>query len=112
LHHVEAGDAGPPARGRQIPAQDAHGGGLAGPVRPEEAEHFPLLDREAHVVQGRVRAVRLAEVLSLNHRMSFPIEATLGTTGCPERMVSRSPPRAATVAGHPGAGRSPKADGL
>jgi hypothetical protein len=37
----------------------AHGGGLAGAVRPEEAEHLAALDDERHVIDGAARFLAL-----------------------------------------------------
>ena len=41
-----------PAGGPDQAEQDLHGGGLAGPVGPEEAEHLPGLDGQGQVVEG------------------------------------------------------------
>jgi hypothetical protein len=56
------------ASGRGIEAQDhAHGGGLAGPVRPEETGDPSGLHRKAEVVQRGERSEALGELVDLDH---------------------------------------------
>ena len=50
VQQVQAGDLGAAAGGRQQAAQHAEGGGLAGAVRPQQAEDFAALHGEADVV--------------------------------------------------------------
>jgi hypothetical protein len=51
-----------------VQAQDqAHGGGLAGPVRPEEAGDDAGADVEAQLIDRRYRAVALGQGVGLDH---------------------------------------------
>ena len=53
---------------RPVQAQDeAHGGGLAGAVRPEEPRHPAWLDREGQVVHRRLGPVELGQIANLDH---------------------------------------------
>ena len=60
-------DPGLSRGGRGQAAHDAHGGGLAGAVGPEEAGHDARSGREGHVVDGGERAVPLGQVVDLDH---------------------------------------------
>jgi hypothetical protein len=51
----------PPARPHPEPFQDLDRGGLAGPVRPEQDQHFPMAGLEGHIVQDVGRAVAHAQ---------------------------------------------------
>ena len=62
-----AGDLDRAVVGR-VQAQDqAHGGGFAGPVRPEEAGDDAGADVEAQLIDRRYRAVALGQGVSLDH---------------------------------------------
>jgi len=57
------------AGGGGVQAEDhPHGGGLAGPVRAQEAGHLAGFDLERQVVNGNGCAVSLGEALCLDHR--------------------------------------------
>ena len=60
--HVEAEHAGPTAVGPEQRGEDAHRGGLAGAVRPEEAEHGADGDFERDALQRLDLAEALSEV--------------------------------------------------
>src|SRR5262249_51490156 len=64
---IEPGDAGAAAGGGEVAGQDAHGGGLAGPVGAEKPDDAALGDHERHAADGRVFAVILGELLDDNH---------------------------------------------
>jgi hypothetical protein len=49
----------------------AHGGGLACAVRPQESGYDPWRHREREVVDGKPVAVLLGEIACLNHGDSF-----------------------------------------
>ena len=66
VHHVEPGDPGVAAGGGQPGGEDAHAGGLAGPVGAEEADEFAGLDLEGDVVHGQDGAVVLGQVLDVD----------------------------------------------
>jgi len=52
-----------------VQAQDqAHGGGLAGPVRPEEAGHEAGTDVEGEMIDRCYLAVALGQAVGLDHR--------------------------------------------
>ena len=70
LQHVVAADRDPSRGRRDEPGDHAHGGGLAGAVGPEEAQHFAALDRERDVVHRELRAERLHQVLDFDHSRS------------------------------------------
>jgi len=61
-----AEDGGPTAVGAQDGGEDAHGGGLAGPVGAEQPEHGAHRDVEVHAVDGDHVAEALAEVFHEN----------------------------------------------
>src|SRR5436305_2878008 len=62
-----AGDLDRAVVGR-VQAQDqSHGGGLAGPVRPEEAGDDAGADVEAQLIDRRYRTVALGQGVSLDH---------------------------------------------
>ncbi|HEY6508301.1 MAG TPA: hypothetical protein VIY56_09830 [Vicinamibacterales bacterium] len=67
LGEIEAGHDGGALGGRHVAGEHAHGRGLAGAVRAEEAEDFAAFDREADVADGGKGAVPLGEVLDLDH---------------------------------------------
>jgi hypothetical protein len=69
LHHVEARDRPPPGIGEGERRQDAHGGRLAGSVRPEQAQDGAGRDAEIHAGQGLGGAVALLEPLGLDHEV-------------------------------------------
>jgi hypothetical protein len=62
----------PSARRQLLAADEAEQRRLAGPVRPDDRPAFPLLDREAHAVDGAQPTERLADVRQLqdDHRQS------------------------------------------
>ena len=66
--HRLAEQRGPPLAGRQQAGQHLHGGGLAAPVRAQEAEDLPARDAEAHVVDGHEVAEPHGEVVGLDGR--------------------------------------------
>src|SRR5262249_26824821 len=66
-HHVEAGDAGDAAGGRQVTGEDAQGRGLAGSVRAEKADDLTFLDVKGDVRDGLDRAEVLGEPFDLDH---------------------------------------------
>ena len=66
VEQIVAGDGHAPSRGREITADDLHGGGLARTVGAEEAEHFPLADRKADVLDRLQRAVEAREIDDFN----------------------------------------------
>ena len=66
---------------RHVAGQDPHRGGLAGAVRPEEAEDLAPLDTKTDVVHGRDPAVAFGDVLDLDHRsLQRSIIRAAGTT--------------------------------
>ena len=69
LGHVDPVDERPPGVGRQERGEDADGGGLAGTVRPEHAEHRARLDLEVDAAQG----LRVSELLAET------VASTMGT---------------------------------
>jgi hypothetical protein len=60
---TEAADLGAPGRGRDERAQQTQGRGLAGPVRPEVAEHLALVHLEVDAVDRGERAEALRELV-------------------------------------------------
>ncbi len=58
---VEAGDAGAARVGLEQRGEDAHGGRLAGAVRPEQPEHGALLRLEVDAVERHDVAVGLGQ---------------------------------------------------
>jgi hypothetical protein len=58
-HHVEPVDLGAAAGGREQRGEDAHRGGLAGAVGPEESEHRALL----HLEVDALERLHVAEML-------------------------------------------------
>ena len=60
---VDAVDDGRPAVGPEQRGEDAHRGGLAGPVRAEQTEHGAAGDREVDAAQGLGVAEALDEAL-------------------------------------------------
>jgi len=64
---IVAVDRGTTRRRSDESGQHPHCGRLAGPVRAEEAEHFPGPHFEAQVVDGRQRAVAFGQVFGLDH---------------------------------------------
>jgi hypothetical protein len=67
LEAVEARDARRAAGGPQHAHKHLHGGGLAGAVGAEQAEHLALLDGEREVAHGDEVAVGLGEGTYLHH---------------------------------------------
>jgi hypothetical protein len=64
----EAGDLGRAGARSDQRAERADHGGLAGPVRPEEAEDLPALDRERHVREGEAVAEPLGQAVDDDRR--------------------------------------------
>src|ERR1700758_2242698 len=62
-----AGDLDRAVVGRVQAQDEAHGGGLAGPVRPEEAGDDAGADVEAQLIDRCYRAVALSQGVSLDH---------------------------------------------
>ena len=56
-----------PLSAPQQRAEDAEGGGLAGPVGPQQAEHLAGIDFEAEIVNGADLAEGLADVADFDH---------------------------------------------
>jgi len=54
-------------RGRQGGRQDAHRGGLAGPVRTQKGQDLPFVHGEADVGDGGLGTVELGQMLDLDH---------------------------------------------
>jgi hypothetical protein len=48
-------------------AQDSHGGGFAGAVRPQQGQHGAALYLQVDAFEDRGLAVRLGQVLDFNH---------------------------------------------
>src|SRR5260221_540504 len=67
LEHVKPADRGLTLSGWKEASQDAHRGGLPGPVRAEESHDVALLHFKADVVNRGCAAVPLGESLYLNH---------------------------------------------
>ena len=67
--HVEAVDVGAAGGGAQQRGEHADRRGLAGAVRPEEAEHLPALDGEVDAVDGAHRGVVPHEALGADRRV-------------------------------------------
>ncbi len=66
---VEAGHPGPAGVGPGQGGQDAHGGGLAGPVGAEQGEHAALGHGQVDAVQDPQRAVGLLEAGRLDGQL-------------------------------------------
>ncbi len=66
LQHVDAADQDAPGTGRQGAGQDAHGGGLAGAVWAQKAQHLALDHAEADVAQHLAIAKAAADVFDLD----------------------------------------------
>src|SRR5262249_18047629 len=73
--------------GSQQGREDAHGGGLAGPVRPEETEHAAFLDLQAETVEGA--DLVLARLVDLDQALGLDDAHGLA----PVRYVMADPPR-------------------
>ena len=67
---IEAIDQHAAAAGNQDAHQHADGGGLAGPVRPQESEDFSLSHLQGKRVHGVEGAVALGQTLEYDHRAS------------------------------------------
>src|SRR5262249_61839453 len=74
---VEAVDERLAGGGGEVAGQDAHGGGLAGPVGPQEADHLPPGDLERHVADGSVVAIILGQTADVDHGSPPDTEAPL-----------------------------------
>src|SRR5438477_3609247 len=86
---------GDPARRRRHEAGDhAHGGRLAGAVRPEEAEHLAALDRERDAVDRPLRAESFHQLVDLDHRDRGEFKLELANR---EARDSRTSPRSKTM---------------
>ena len=59
LEAVVPGNYGFSAGGRKEAGKNPHDGGFAGPVRPEKAKNFALVDAEADIVDGAKFAIIL-----------------------------------------------------
>src|SRR5256886_17197929 len=68
-------------RSRARARDRAHGGGLAGPVRPEEAGDDTGADVEAQLIDRRYLAVALGQAVGLDHGSSPPL-ADLLVSAC------------------------------
>src|SRR2546430_16915231 len=62
-------DVGAAGSRRDEPGEHAHGGGLAGAVWSEEAEHLARADLKAHVFHRRERVVVFGQAFGLDHGM-------------------------------------------
>ena len=65
---VEAGHVGRAGGGREEAGEDAHGGGLPGAVRPEEAHDLPFFHFEGDVVYRDSASVSLGQTFDFDHR--------------------------------------------
>ena len=83
-HHVVAGHPGPPGGRAQERGEHAHEGGLAGAVRPEEAEDLALLDDQVDAGDGgevaeapdeALRLDRVAHEVAASDRAATPARA-------------------------------------
>jgi hypothetical protein len=84
--HVVPADGGPPLVRAQQGGQDAHRGGLAGPVRPEQAEDRAGAHGEIHAGQGGGRAEALDQPLGddcLSHLHSRHLSTGTPCRGAP-----------------------------
>jgi len=72
LLHVDAADPGPPGAGGEQGGQDPHQGGLACPVRAEQALHGPRRDAHVHAGQRPGLTEGLADALHVDHRGRDP----------------------------------------
>ena len=77
LVDAEAADFRIARLARHEAGQHAHGGGLAGTVGPEEAQHFARAHAERDVIDGPERPVVLVETFCPDHR-SDPDRFTAG----------------------------------
>ncbi|GAA3087142.1 hypothetical protein GCM10010336_07120 [Streptomyces goshikiensis] len=66
LEDVDPGDDGLAAVGLEQGGQDAHGGGLAGAVGAEQAQHGAFGDIEVHAVQSPDITEGLDQTLGVN----------------------------------------------
>src|SRR5262249_37243674 len=92
LDHVEAVHAGGPAVRLEQGREDADGRGLAGAVRPEQAEHRSLLGKQINTIECSHVAVLLAESLSLD-RWGHWLEASEARAGLGAHTTSGWVPR-------------------
>jgi ABC-2 type transport system ATP-binding protein len=65
--HVVPADLGAALARHQEAGDHAHGRGLAGAVRPQEAQHFTRLGAERHAVHGEQPSVALAQADGFDH---------------------------------------------
>ncbi|VTM08014.1 Uncharacterised protein [Pseudomonas aeruginosa] len=77
---VEAEDARRAGAGREEAGKHLHGGGLAGAVRAEEAQHLSGRHPEGQVIHHRPRAEAFAEVRCFDHG-PLPVPAATATSG-------------------------------
>ena len=71
LEHVEAGHGGGAIGGREKAREHAHGGGLPGAVRSEEADNLALLYLEGNVVHSGISRVSFGQTCDSNHIVLF-----------------------------------------
>ncbi len=86
VHHVVPGDPGVAAGCGQPGRENAHAGGLPGPVRAEEPDEFAGLHLEGDVVHGQDGAVVLGQVLDLDRGRRHVV--TVSAVG-PETPIGR-----------------------
>ena len=58
--------------GGQVAGEDVHGRGLAGAVRPQEAEDLPFFHLKADMVYSHMGPIPLGQVLYLDHMLRIP----------------------------------------
>ena len=76
--HVDAVDEGPPGVGLDQRREDAHGGGLAGAVGPEHAEHLGPFDAEVDAVERLGLAEPLHQALGQHGRFAHVVDPSEG----------------------------------
>jgi hypothetical protein len=78
LEDVEACHPGTPRTGRQIAAQNLHGGALAGAVGAQKAHNLALAHVERDILDGCEVAVVFGESLDLDHERGAFLWGGLG----------------------------------
>ena len=86
---VVTADAGPSRRWRDEPGEHAHGGGLAGGVGSEEAEHLTRAHLEAHILHGGQRAIVFGQVFGLDHESPVAFKARDFDRGVAQNSTNR-----------------------
>src|SRR2546430_16126711 len=68
-------DVGAAGSRRDEPGEHAHGGGLAGAVGSEEAEHLTRANLKAHVFHRRERVIVFGQAFGLDHESPVAFKA-------------------------------------